>query len=80
MTARERFHAVMNFLSVDRLPVVEWAFWWDKTIARWKEEGLPANLTGPDINRYFDLDVYLQDWLNVKLPIFRSPGRMVEKY
>jgi len=30
----ERFRAVMNFQPVDRLPVWEWAMWWDKTIAR----------------------------------------------
>lgn len=63
MTIRERFHAVMNFQCVDRLPVVEWASWWDKTVQRWRSEGLPADLGGPDLCRYFGLDVYLQDWL-----------------
>ena len=40
----ERFRAVMNFQPVDRLPRWEWAMWWDETIARWKKEGLPAEL------------------------------------
>jgi hypothetical protein len=32
----ERFCAVINFQSVDRLPHWEWAMWWDETDARWK--------------------------------------------
>ena len=40
----ERFRAVMNFQPVDRLPRWEWAMWWDETIARWKNEGLPCDL------------------------------------
>ncbi len=44
MKDRERFRKIMNFEKFDRLPVVEWAGWWDKTIARWKTEGLPENL------------------------------------
>ena len=42
MTTRERFHSVMEFRDFDRLPVVEWASWWDKTIERWRSEGLPS--------------------------------------
>jgi len=45
MTHRERFHRVLDFRPVDRLPVVEWAPWWDQTLARWRAEGLPAGLT-----------------------------------
>lgn len=64
MTTRERFQAVMGFAPFDRLPVMEWATWWDKTIARWKGEGLPRELIdGADIQRYFGLDVHLQDWI-----------------
>ena len=51
----ERFRAVMNFQPVDRLPRWEWAMWWDETIARWKNEGLPPRIstkssTSPDIS------------------------------
>jgi hypothetical protein len=56
----ERFKALMSFQPVDRLPRIEWATWWDKTIQRWHSEGLPA--TGADIQRYFDLDPYWQWW------------------
>jgi len=36
MNCRERFKAVMNFQKADRLPVMEWISWWDKTVDRWK--------------------------------------------
>lgn len=58
MTPRERFLAVLNFRSSgDRLPMVEWAAWWDQTRHRWEGEGLPAGLAWEDSVRYFDLDV-----------------------
>ncbi len=40
MTNRERFQKVMNFQKVDRLPMIEWAPWWDKTMEAWKDQGL----------------------------------------
>lgn len=67
MTIRERFHAVMNFQPFDRLPIVEWAVWWDKTIERWHREGLPeAVVDRYEICRHFGQDVYLQDWIQVR--------------
>jgi hypothetical protein len=61
----ERFRALMNFQSVDRLPRWEWAMWWDETIARWKQEGLPAELSGVfEIAGYFGLDPYQQFWFS----------------
>ena len=61
----ERFRAVMNFQPVDRLPMWEWAMWWDETIARWRTRGLPAELdTVFDIAQYFGLDPYQQFWFS----------------
>ncbi len=61
----ERFRAVMNFQPVDRLPIWEWAMWWDETIARWHGEGLPRNLTGVfEIAEYFAHDPYMQFWFS----------------
>ncbi len=60
----ERFRAVMAFQPVDRVPKWEWAMWWDKTLARWRGEGLPEEL-GDDvfaIHDYFGLDPYKQFW------------------
>ncbi len=66
MNTRERFHAVMNFEPFDHLPVLEWAGWWDKTIARWHNEGLPAEaMDRYAICQHFGLDMYKQDWLAV---------------
>ena len=75
ITTRERFHAVMNFEPFDRLPLLEWAGWWDKTIDRWHEEGLPPDLTDRyDICRHFNLDVYQQDWFPVRGPACPQPA------
>src|SRR5208282_5326588 len=67
MNHPERFRAVMSFQTVDRLPRWEWAMWWDRTIARWHEEGLPRNLPFHrvfDIARSFGLDPYQQFWFS----------------
>ena len=63
----QRFRAVMNFQPVDRLPRWEWAMWWDQTIARWHDEGLPAQLKFDDvfgIAEYLGLDPYMQFWFS----------------
>jgi hypothetical protein len=61
----ERFSALMSFKPVDRLPHFEWAMWWDKTIERWKKEGLPNQLNSvPEIATYLGLDQYVQFWIS----------------
>lgn len=62
-TVRSRFHKVMaGEMPADRLPVIEWATWWDLTVKRWQSEGLPAELDKEGIKRYFGLDVDYQLW------------------
>ena len=39
MNARERFHAVMAYQPVDRLPVLYFGTW-PETKVRWRQEGL----------------------------------------
>jgi len=64
MTNRERFKRVFDFELVDRLPVLEWAGWWDKTIERWRGEGLPDSLLdAADIRDYFGQDCHRQYWI-----------------
>lgn len=64
MNNRERFKRVLNFEPVDRLPIIEWAGWWNKTIDRWREEGLPADLTTNEaIRDYFGQDGHRQCWI-----------------
>jgi Uroporphyrinogen decarboxylase (URO-D) len=59
MNNRQRFHAIMNFEPFDRLPVVEWAPWWNQTTDRWRGQGLPVDLEWRyDIAEHFCLDQY----------------------
>lgn len=66
MTNRERFNNTLNFKPVDRVPMIEWATWWDKTTSRWFDEGLPAS---SDIFDFFGLDNYRQFW-----PLHKTPN------
>jgi uroporphyrinogen-III decarboxylase len=61
MTVSERFHAVCDGQPVDRLPMVEWASWWDQTMQRWQGEGL-AESGRDEITRHFGLDLWHQTW------------------
>ena len=57
MKPRERFRCILAFERPDdRLPMIEWAAWWDKTIDRWKGEGLPADYSREDAIAHFGLD------------------------
>ncbi|MFQ3548455.1 MAG: uroporphyrinogen decarboxylase family protein [Armatimonadota bacterium] len=61
----ERFNAVLNFQKPDRLPIIEWAPFWDKTIARWKSDGLPENINHhSQAADYFGLDKLDVLWVN----------------
>ena len=55
----------MNFEKADRIPTIEFCEWWDKTIERWKAEGLDRDLTSAAEIRekYFGLDPYKQLWI-----------------
>ncbi len=69
LSNRDRFNRVLRFQPVDRLPVIEWAGWWDKTITRWHGEGLPEELTDAfEIRRWFGLDDLQQEWFPATLP------------
>lgn len=77
----ERFRAVMQFQSVDRLPRWEWAMWWDETIARWHGEGLPAELPFHNvvgISDHFGLDPYQQYWFSTTDPTIEATQHHVE--
>jgi len=65
MNTVERFQRLFRFQPLDRLPVIEWAVWWDLTIERWYEEGLPRDLTKPgEIRDYFGQDSQEQIYIN----------------
>ncbi|MBL7077667.1 MAG: hypothetical protein ISS31_09350 [Kiritimatiellae bacterium] len=63
MNNRERIVATLNNKPVDRLPMVEWASWWDKTVDRWRGEGLDPSLTSIDLRTHFGLDKLMQLWI-----------------
>lgn len=64
----------MNFMPFDRLPILEWAGWWDKTIERWHTEGLPESINDRyALCEHFGLDVYKQDWFGIMGPGCPSP-------
>ena len=46
----------------DRLPLMEWAMWWDLTTKRWESEGMPTGMDIAGIKRYFGLDIDHQSW------------------
>jgi hypothetical protein len=62
-TVRSRFVKVLRGeMPEDRLPVTEWATWWDKTIERWRGEGLPRELDWHGVKTYLDIDMDYQCW------------------
>ena len=62
---RKNFKAVLDFKKPEKLPIVEWAGWWDKTVERWRDDGLPQEMeTNLDITKYLGLDIHHQYWLN----------------
>jgi len=66
MKTREQFHALLNGKKVDNIPVLEWAYWWDKTLAIWYEQGLPKDLTDTQMQDYFSIAHHKQFWLSHK--------------
>ena len=77
----ERFRAVMDFQPVDRLPMWEWAMWWDKTIKRWHKEGLPQEMKFNqvfDIANYLGLDPYQQFWFSTTEATIETAQHHVE--
>ena len=56
MTTRERFNRVFRWEKPDRVPDMEFGYW-DKTIAVWHEQGLPAECrTNEDVERHLGLE------------------------
>ena len=70
----ERFRRLMDFEPVDRLPMIEWAGWWDKTLERWRGEGLPTDLNdAAAIREFLGLDPYRQLWIRPRAPSCPAP-------
>ena len=63
MNIREQFHAIMSGQPSDGMPVMEWAYWWDKTLDLWHAQGLPQGLDDVQMQDYFGLAHHKQFWL-----------------
>ena len=64
MKNRERVQAVLRFEKPDdRLPMIEWASWWDKTIDAWHSQGLSTEIPWNELAPSLGLDQHVQFWL-----------------
>ena len=70
MTPRERFRAVLYGKKPDRLPMIEWVTWWDKTVEAWESQGMPKDLGREGIQEYFGLDKQIQISFSPRSPGF----------
>ncbi len=70
MNARDRFNAVLAFEKPDRLPFMEYMFYWPETRERWEQEGMPKNV---DPTTYFGYDRF--DMLPVNWDVY-PPGEV----
>ena len=69
MKAHERFIAAAKGQPFDRLPMIEWASWWDLTRKRWAEEKPEtAKMDICELHRYLGLDMNLQHWFFTQTP------------
>ena len=51
MNAQQRLRNMLEGKSIDRLPVIEWAPWWNLTVERWQQEAREATIEGFKQNR-----------------------------
>lgn len=58
-------------MPVDRLPLIEWAPWWDKTLDRWRAEGLPSDVS---LDAHFGLDPFVRCRLTTTRPSAPRPA------
>ena len=70
----ERFNAVLNFEKPDRLPVIEWASWWNETVRRWHTEGLSQTVPWDEIQTHLGLDYIQRIWLPLLTPDCPRPA------
>ncbi len=76
MTTAERMRRVLaGDMDVDRLPVIEWASWWDLTLNRWDGEGLPLSMGEEERFRFLGLDPHRQFWFSTKSKQCPDPAR-----
>ena len=67
-TTAERFRRALSGETdgLDRLPVFEWASWWNLTLDRWAGEGLERKLSEDERFETLGLDLFSQCWFKHK--------------
>ena len=55
MNERERFGATMHYRPRDRSPIMDFNFW-DETLFRWRQQGLPQWVDGAATTGFFGMD------------------------
>lgn len=74
LTNRDRFRKIMSFEPVDRMPVYEWAPFWDLTMNRWIKEGLDIkNLQYAEIGQKLGADLISQICIPIKTDKYPNP-------
>ncbi len=81
MTSHQRFQAFFHRQPLDRLPRIEWATWWDKTLDRWAAEAnpcpavlKPGHRVEAAIHEFWGLDPLRQLWVAHKTPGCPEPA------
>lgn len=73
MKNTERVRNTLNFKKVeDRLPMMEWAGWWDKTLERFRQEGIPREIGPDELREHLGLDMFRQFWISPKTREYRE--------
>ena len=64
MNSSKRFKRYLAGEAIDRCPVIEWAPWWNLTVERWRDEGLPEELRAcEDIQEHFGLERFISTYV-----------------
>ncbi len=79
MRADERFSAMMNGKTPDRLPVIEWAPFWPLTVDRWNADGLnfsfrPGCKLNLELQRKMGLDGCIQTFFRPRSQFTPKPA------
>ena len=64
MTTRQRVSNLLHRRETDRLPMLEWAIWWDQTVNAWREQDAECPQNYRDLFSYFGLDHHVQFWIS----------------
>lgn len=68
MSNRDNLLAVLNFEKPERMPMIEWASFWDKTVDNWRKANPNCPFNSKELFRFFGLDCHEQFWISPRSP------------